>query len=69
MILTDLFNAIKNLWEKISFHKHFNIISEQLFDTPSTDFEQPIPEFYVWLNKIQESCTRVPTSAIAVNPV
>ena len=57
MILTDLFNAIKNLWEKISFHKHFNIISEQLFDTPSTAFEQPIPEFYVWLNKIQESCT------------
>ena len=23
MILTDLFNAIKNLREKISFHKHF----------------------------------------------
>ena len=23
MILTDLSNAIKKLWEKISFHKHF----------------------------------------------
>ena len=23
MILTDLFNTIKKLWEKISFHKHF----------------------------------------------
>ena len=23
VILTDLFNAIKKLWEKISFHKHF----------------------------------------------
>ena len=23
MILTDLSNTIKNLWEKISFHKHF----------------------------------------------
>ena len=24
MILTDLSNTIKKLWEKISFHKHFN---------------------------------------------
>ena len=24
VILTDLSNAIKKLWEKISFHKHFN---------------------------------------------
>ena len=23
MILTDLSNTIKTLWEKISFHKHF----------------------------------------------
>ena len=23
VILTDLFNAMKKLWEKISFHKHF----------------------------------------------
>ena len=26
MILTDLSNAIKNLWVKISFHKHFKPI-------------------------------------------
>ena len=24
MILTDLFNTMKKLWEKISFDKHFN---------------------------------------------
>ena len=31
MILTDLSNIIKKLWEKISFHKHFksNFIYEQ----------------------------------------
>ena len=24
MILTDLSNTLKKLWDKISFHKHFN---------------------------------------------
>ena len=26
-VLTDLFNAMKKLWEKISFYKHFHHIS------------------------------------------
>ena len=30
MILTDLSNAIKNLWVKISFHKHFKTILEYI---------------------------------------
>ena len=28
MILTDLSNAIKKLWEKISFDKHFKVIPQ-----------------------------------------
>ena len=30
MILTDLSNAINNLWEKISFHKQFKLVRAQL---------------------------------------
>ena len=40
MILTDLSNAIKNLWVKISFHKHFNV---NAFYSYKAIFEQSTP--------------------------
>ena len=32
MILTDLSNIMKKMWEKISFHKHFKRVLQSVSD-------------------------------------